>query len=75
MRTSLITKEYMLNKIDSKVDFQMSMIKTHLCVWLFYAWTELNKRKTMICKGWEKTSLFQSLKSIFSDGNIKSECY
>jgi hypothetical protein len=55
----------MLNKIDSKVDFQMLVIKTHLCVWLFYAWTQLNERKAMIYEGWEKTSLFQSFNPYF----------
>jgi hypothetical protein len=60
MWTSSTTKEQLLNKIDPKVDFRMSMIKPHLCAWLFYAWTQFNERKTMICKGWEKTCLLQS---------------
>jgi len=60
MWTFSTIKEQLLNKIDPKVDFQMSMIKPHLCVWLFYAWTQFNKRNTMIRKGWEKTCLLQS---------------
>jgi hypothetical protein len=65
MWTYLIIKEQMLKKIDSKVDFQMLVIKTHLCVGLFYAWTQLNERKAMIYKGWKKTSLFQSFNPYF----------
>jgi hypothetical protein len=38
----------------------MSVIKPQLCDWLFYAWTHLNERKTMNCKGWEKTCLLQN---------------
>jgi hypothetical protein len=38
----------------------MLVLKPHLCAWFFYAWTQLNERKTMICKGWEKISLLQS---------------
>jgi hypothetical protein len=60
MWTSLIIKKQKQNKINPKVDFQTSMIKPHLCVWLFHAWTQFNVRKAMICKGWEKTSPLQS---------------
>ncbi len=35
-----------------KVDFRMSIIKPKLCEWLFFAWTQMCKRKEMICKGW-----------------------
>ncbi len=38
----------------------MLVIKSHLCACLFCAWAQSNKRKTIICKGWEKTSLLQS---------------
>ncbi len=44
---------------------EMLVIKTHLCVGLFYAWTQLNERKAMIYKGWKKTSLFQSFNPYF----------
>jgi hypothetical protein len=49
--------EQLLNKIDPKVDFQILMFKPHLCAWLFYAWTQLIERKTMVCKGWGKIGL------------------
>jgi hypothetical protein len=43
----------------------MSMIKCHLCAYLFCACTQSNERKAIICKGWEKTSLLQSFNPNF----------
>jgi hypothetical protein len=57
---SLIIKKQKQNKMNLRVDFQMSMIKPYLCAQFFHAWTQFNVRKAMICKGWEKTSPFQS---------------
>jgi hypothetical protein len=39
-------------KKNLKIDFRMSTIKPKLCEWLFLAWTQMCKRKKMICKGW-----------------------
>jgi hypothetical protein len=55
----------LLKKEDLKVDFQMPTIKLHLCAWLFYAWTQLQQRRKMICKGWNKTCLQWSFDIIF----------
>jgi hypothetical protein len=43
----------------------MLVIKFHLYVCLFCAWTQSNERKAIICKGWEKVGLFQSFNPIF----------
>jgi hypothetical protein len=51
----------------------MSVIKPHFCVWLFYARTQLNEKKTMICKGWEKKRPTSKLQSKFLDGSIGNE--
>jgi hypothetical protein len=43
----------------------MLVIKPHLCAWLFYASTQFNEKKAMICKGWEKIDLFQNFNPNF----------
>jgi hypothetical protein len=54
-----------LNKTYPKEDFQMLVIKSHLFACLFCTWTQSNKRKAIICKGWKKTSLLQSFNPNF----------
>jgi hypothetical protein len=52
MWTSCTIKNKLTKEKYLEVDFRMSTIKPKLCGWLFFAWTQMCKRKEMICKGW-----------------------
>jgi len=50
---------------NSKVDFQMSILKPNLCAWLFHAWEHVKNMDNMIYKRWENTWFLRNFNEIF----------
>ncbi len=52
------------------VDKRLPILKPKLVEWTFDAWTQLNKRKEMLVKGWTKTGLTEIFKKKRQDEAI-----
>ena len=64
---------------DVHMDFKISKLKSHICEWLYVAWTNVSSRIAMVLKGWEQTGLLRAFDKEFQKqamlDNIKTPLF